>query len=553
MNRGSIRSWLCRRCYLVVPFLILLPSLLWTILDRSVWPWDQAWYGEVSIELYDKLNHDRGEWSKAMTSAFGIKTPGISWLGQFFVPLGQLLGSIDLGLHLSVLLCQGVTLVLVFRIAQALFPERGIWLPLAGCLLVGSAPLFVGLSHQYLVEPMQTLAVTWVFYAVVMSPRHTRLQRVSHLLASGSLAMLAKVSSPAYCLLPGLWALVSVFFRNPTDARTGWFAVLSHWLFFGVSLLLFASALAWYQENWPAPLKFAQQSASGEVSLHYGRPDVFLVKLAFWIKALQTGLFTPVAFWFALLLTAGGIVLAVRRFRKNRRISRLDLLVAICLVHVLLFLTVAARSNNEDPRFLLPLLPALAILCLRALAAIPGRWIVPVFIAVFLAQWAVIHATAFGYLKGTSCFWVIPCERDATKLDEVVKLVASTSDTQAGEANRTAVIGVELPWLNEFTCSYYAAQHNLVSKQRGYFIGLGYAETNEERAFHRVDAPNAQYFITLSGDFPKDDFNQVSEGIARRVARDSRYVPVNFRSSSGILVYRRTPILPIENKAGSKP
>src|SRR6266545_2399673 len=72
--------------------LSLAPSVLWIALDEHVWPWDQAWYGQVTVELYYTLREDPGEWLPAMVHAFGIKAPGTAWLGQWFVPLGALFG-----------------------------------------------------------------------------------------------------------------------------------------------------------------------------------------------------------------------------------------------------------------------------------------------------------------------------------------------------------------------------------------------------------------------------------------------------------------------------
>src|SRR6266851_854097 len=160
------RSWLPGSRILLALFysILLLPSFVWVFLDRSVWPWDQAWYGEVTVQLYSTLRHEPGKWLQAMIAAFGTKPPAIAWIGQWFVPFGKRMGSIDLALHLSVLLIQFLTLVMVWRLGREVFPERSRWLPAIGCLFVGSAPLFIGLSHQYFPEPLQNLAVLWIFY-----------------------------------------------------------------------------------------------------------------------------------------------------------------------------------------------------------------------------------------------------------------------------------------------------------------------------------------------------------------------------------------------------
>src|SRR5207253_1842232 len=78
------------------------PSIVWAFLDRSIWPWDPAWYGEVSADLWATLRTDAGNWGTAMAHAFGAKPPAVAWLGQFFIPLGGALGGDSTVLLLSI-------------------------------------------------------------------------------------------------------------------------------------------------------------------------------------------------------------------------------------------------------------------------------------------------------------------------------------------------------------------------------------------------------------------------------------------------------------------
>src|SRR5258708_17572767 len=41
----------------VVSVLLLLPGVYWVLKDKTVWPYDQAWYAEVSVELWYSLIH----------------------------------------------------------------------------------------------------------------------------------------------------------------------------------------------------------------------------------------------------------------------------------------------------------------------------------------------------------------------------------------------------------------------------------------------------------------------------------------------------------------
>ena len=154
--------------YLII-VLVLSPSMYWIAQDHSVWPWDQAWYGEVSAELWFTLLNSPGNWWPAMMGAFGTKAPGIAWVGQWFVPIGRMLGSMESGLLLSIMIVQFGTLALTYKFGKEFIPiSEGA--PLLVCLMVGSAPLFIAMSHQYFTEPLQLFAVTY-FYWIAASSR----------------------------------------------------------------------------------------------------------------------------------------------------------------------------------------------------------------------------------------------------------------------------------------------------------------------------------------------------------------------------------------------
>jgi hypothetical protein len=41
----------------LLPVAMVFPSLIWITIDESVWPWDQAFYGKGSVELFYTLIH----------------------------------------------------------------------------------------------------------------------------------------------------------------------------------------------------------------------------------------------------------------------------------------------------------------------------------------------------------------------------------------------------------------------------------------------------------------------------------------------------------------
>jgi hypothetical protein len=425
----------------------------------------------------------------------------------------------------------------------------GKWLvPLIGCLLVSSAPLFVGLSHQYLVEPMQGLAVAWIFYVALASTRWPRLKTLSHLLTASSLALLAKVSTPPYCLLPGLMALFNLVCPRVAKADMPRRNPVLAGLEFAGGLSLCTMTALWYYYNARTVFTNASLSASGSVAELYGRHGAFGNKLLYWIGMTQVGLFTPNVFKLsAFLAVAGGAAWLYRIWmRTHRSLTAVDLLAAAAFAQVAGILSVCALSINEDSRFLLPLLPAVAVLVMWALAQLQSRAVVVAFLLVLAHQWGSVHAFTLGWIErtpDTSC-WLIPVDRDSSHAQEVERLVRATAGEERS-ANRYNIVGVELRWLNFNTCNYYASQLRLQTRRLAYYTCLGYAEGDPAKAFARFKDFNSLYFITLEADHqppPSEPLNRVARSVLERVSQDSDFVRVPFSSAHHILVFeRRSP------------
>ena len=154
----------------LVAVLVISPSLVWIALDRSVWTWDPAGYAKGSVDLHYTLVSSPKDWLLLMLNVLHSQAPGVTWFGQFFVPGGYLLGSIDVGLLLSIWATQALTLWLMYQSIQEL-SRRNQLITITGCLVIASAPLSVAMSHQYLAEPLQLLAITWFVMIMSFAPR----------------------------------------------------------------------------------------------------------------------------------------------------------------------------------------------------------------------------------------------------------------------------------------------------------------------------------------------------------------------------------------------
>lgn len=531
----------------IVLFLFISPSIVWIILDQRVWAEDQSWYGQVSVSLFYHLTHSPLDWTKEMISAFGIKAPGIAWLGQFFVPIGQFIGSIEIGLLLSIIATQFSVLLLIYHIILKL--TDSILISIICCLFVSASPLSVGLTHLYLVEPLQTLSITWIILIMVFAPYWESKRIILHLISAVSLAMIAKITSPLYAF----GAILVIFYHvyNNRNVNKSVARVKSKSLLFKIkplyftTFLLMSGFLLWYGKNLPSILSFAIQSSSGEVSLLYGEKADFLPKIQYWLSVLQKSFFIPICLAFItilLLYIFTKIILKSRRAYKLLELSYFDICIIICLVQIISVLTVFSLNINQENRYILPILPYLAIVLSWILKNVNQKIIV-VFIG-FLLTWQLVmvqsQAFAFRSLNPDLSSWLYPVDISNNNKQLLTKVVDATCPQT--EKNRYNIIGLELPWFNANSASFFSAKQSLTKGFHCYYTSLGYAENDIEKTWQRLLDMNINYFVTLQPSLqakPADPFNQVSLPILERIQKTSKFTPCLFIDDQSILLYKQ--------------
>ena len=509
-------------------------SFAWIVLDHSVWPWDPAWYGEVSLDLYSTLRLDLHSWADSMLNAFGQKAPGVAWLGQLFVPLGGVFGSDGRALLLSIVLTQTATLALVYAAARRAAPGQRA-AALAAALLLAGAPLFVGLSHQYFAEPLQGLAVAWVLYVLVAALAWRPALTVSQLAGALGLGMLAKVSTPAYAGLPALAALALSIWaarRRPRDERP-WYrdrAVLLSTLLAGVLVI---GAAGWYLKNGRTALHHAAFAAGSEL---YGGGGSYLAKLSRWIDHLGDALFWDrIDVLLGVTLLAAGALIAARR----ARVDRTQLVqVAACAATVCVLLLLFARAANEDVRFLLGALPHVSLLLAFALAILPRPLVIAVMV-LLAAQFGLVNARALGVGERSSYPYLAQPVTDSALRERLQELVHATCTAKSD--GRISVVGGDYPWLNGNTLSLLADEEHTVGGHECEYTALGYAETDADAAWQRVLSLSAPYYVTIDYEDPA---NRLAPGLAAAVPSYDAFNRVNravFRRALGSGVYSVLP------------
>jgi hypothetical protein len=517
---------------------LLIPSALWIALDHAVWPWDPAWYGEVSVDLWFWLGHSLGQWCGLMATGLSMKPPGIVWIGQFFVPLGQFMGSIEAGLLLSVLLTQFGLLLLIFRIGQQILPDSRL-VPVAGAVFAAGGQLFVGLSHEFFPEPLQALSVAWVFFVVSKSGEWPKPRIALHIIAALILGALAKATSPLYCLFPLIYAAF-VFLRKPKTS-----SFIDEWRSLSSRLLMVACALAaiagafWYAHNLKYVWQHIREASSGQIALDYGFRASVTRKMIVWTNLLYQSFLAPYLLW---VLLAAALIAGAARFWpsavRSKPAPRIRLLLLLSLLQIAFLLLVLSSNDTVEPRYLLALLPSLAILFLSACAYLPGRSAVAILIVLCSLQWIAANDAALhtDHWITNRSQWLQRLDSNRSRFDELAHIIQITS-TAPGRYN---IVGVEVPWLNANSAAFFAAKNRLATGVRGYYTSLGYAQQDVGAALKRVDEFQTQYFITLDEPFqPAQNFvNVVSLPVLRALKGSSRFQLVPFASQNGVLILR---------------
>jgi hypothetical protein len=528
--------WIC----LGIAF-ALWPSFLWIVRDRSVWPWDQAWYGQVSTDLWNWLGQSSHNWVMSMADGVDIKPPGLVWLGQFFVGLRGLLGSVESSLLLSILLIQVVLLYILFKTGQAMFPGSSL-VPAIGVLFASGTQLLVGLSHQFFVEPLQAVAVAWAFYVAERSSEWPKPRVLVHLGSVLVLGALAKATTPVYVLLPVAYAVLQVLRRPAThdsaELKVGFSRALA--LAFGILGVMCA---LWYLRHFSDVWRHVHDSTTGDVALQYGSRDTIFNKLVVWTRLLRPSFLAPYLTWaFAAALILGPVRATLQRGPlAGRWFSKVRPIAVLSILQMALLLVTFSTTIAVDTRYMYALLPCLTVVFMQVCVFVPRKGLMALAL-IALAQWITVHAASLSpdVRIADRSEWLWPCEPDPSRYDDVVRAVRLTS---AGPEHNN-VVAIEAHWLNANSLEFFAAKERLATGRRAVFVSPGYAQKDPVAAYRRIDDYHAWYVVTLADAFqeaPPNFLNLTSLPVLQRIRSESRFTQVPFPSRNGLIVFKVGP------------
>jgi hypothetical protein len=534
---------------------LVLPSLVWVFLDRSIWPWDPSWYGEVSVDLWATLRTDVANWGSAMAHALGAasagKPPAVVWLGQFFVPLGGFVGGDATALLLSIVLTQAAIIGLVFAACRRIgLSDLAAGL---GALLVAASPLFVSMGHAYFAEPIQTLAVAWALFGVASATRWPVALTFVQIPGIIAFAMLAKLSSPPYVAAP-LLAMVFLALVGPSEGRRAAPPFWKDWRVIAsavLSVVLVYGAISWYVINHVAALEHARLAAQNTGL--FGTSQGFVEELHSWLDRLRDASFLPHIGLVLLALSIAALVLLIRRRGVKPTLDPRFVMAAACVITVAVVVVLFATQPNSDVRFILAVVPCVAIAVAIVIDASGSRNLVVAAAVVAAVEFGFVQLQSFGKKPVSSMSYpalVAPVSNTAFA-KELNDVVGATCNTEtAGKIN---MVGAEYPWFNHNNLEMLAFERYRLNGLRCYYTALGYASTDPEAGWARVKQFASPYYISIDyGDasnplpkeeqsliVPADPFNVINTAVFKRVVASRIYHLVPGSREDGLVLLKR--------------
>ncbi|POR47355.1 dolichyl-phosphate-mannose-protein mannosyltransferase [Bosea psychrotolerans] len=519
-------------------------SFLWVLRDTSVWPWDQAWYGEVALDLAQSRRGSGWEWLRASLAAFGSKPPLLAWVAQFFAPLSRWLGDVEPALLMVNVLAQLATLLLIARICARM--GCGVLAQLAGVLAFGGSSLSLGLSHQFLTETLQMLSVAIMLDLIWKVERRAVASTILWGVLIMAFAMLVKASSFTFAIPFAAYCIVACVIRM--DARQAARPVVVLLLALAAAVVC-AACIGWYWVNWAPMTQHFRNATSNDIALAYGSVGTLGSKLSLWTQSLALALSpwpfvavvigAPIALAFAVSLA--NVVKAPRNQWPLLALDNGFLYAGALIGTIALTVLGLATQINEETRFLSPTLPMIAVLLGWALTVLRWRWLqLLALIAVACnAVYAVSFAHGYNPLGLQPSVWLKPVNLDADRKNLLARAV--TESCSASRPNRYAIIGVEYPSFNGNSAAFFSAKQQRKTRYRCYYTSLGYAEADLDKALARIDSLDADYLITFTPDRQHDPdlFNRISSVVAERLSSDPRFTATQDRDSGLMIFHRR--------------
>jgi hypothetical protein len=438
-----------------------------------------------------------------MLDVFSYKPNALIWLGQAFLPLAFLVPSVSTALLFTTVAAQAFTIVFVYLSLRAL-SSGTVVLSATACLVVASAPLFILFAHYYLVETLQTMTVAWFFLILSRAPTWNRSLLVAQLIAATAVALASKEIQLLFCVWPGLVACIYWLQspRRPEVSPAQKHLTIVSWV---LAIPMAALTAAWYFYNFKAVYGHLLEGTYGQgVKTLWGKEDTYLNTLAYWVQTAREINFLPGLAELSLLIAMSGLVLYAARVKRAP--THFSVCAGVAALQIVTVVMVFSLSPTRQPRYLLPILPYVALVIGWGLAQINRASVTALAFAVFAIQFVLLHGQALNLLPVTSP-WVMPVKHLADTGRILDSLVARTCPESSPHpmwniiAIEPSIPEIRGDWLAPDPANYVVARQRFrrggaLLCHYGYF-GEGFFGSEVSQAWESMLARQTQYVVVV--------------------------------------------------------
>lgn len=520
--------------------LLLVPVILWWILDERVWPWDPSHLGYESIDLYNSWDGGFRYWLWMFFHGVGNKAPGLIWAAHFFVPVtGMVPGGMDTVLRSLVWISLHAALCLCWLMVRRLTGDSRT--AYVSVLFLSGFPFFVAMSETVLMEPMQ-FAATCAVWTVAIFARNIPLPAIIGLLGMAvSLGLAAKIPAPLFFFVPSAYSAWVIFDKiNKRD-----FGRFLQWLvWLPPALILGATVLLWYFLNFEQVVYKVDSSATGELASRWGHEAGFADKLFFWSKSLLVNGLFPVL-WPHQIVLAGMLVVTLfpfwKRPREHEPLFSNNQRLFICLsgVQILLVILFFTQMITVIERLIYAAYVSVIIFISLLIAPSLGGRQAKLYWIAGAVLYVTTHSVHLG-LKLTSLGADIP---------SITQPVSQAFEQSQSELAMNVLndpvfdgvyhfCGANFDWLNVDTLNYHAAKLSVDNGVRSYFASFGLMP-DLDGMWARVHGELGS-FVTSSPDYLAKDqtaFGPVLLALRERIRVDQRFQLLEIPGLEAIEIY----------------
>lgn len=484
----------------IVSFFIMLPAVIWISYDTSPFGGDQSWYAKASIELYKAWSVSPKVWVREMIRVLEFKAPGIVWIGQFFVPIGLFFGSIDSALMFSILIILALALSLIYLSIHTLSDGQTLT-ALIGCYFIALSPLFLGLFCQYLTEPMQLLSTAWFIFILSRSLQWAPSLILTQLLSASFFAILAKASTPIYCVIIGGFLIFYIFRVKQRNCPWVWMqrsTLLT--IFFSIPLIVLT--LLWYVKNINSVIMHISNASVGSVAAVWGKVDSYWGTLIYWLDASGKWLFFPLTLIIGSAFVATGFL--KKLIKKDSVQKHFSLCAVFSVIQIFVVLLFFSKSDNREPRYLFALLAYIAVVVAWGISQFHKSYIVLLAAIIIIGNWLIGWGYGLGKIGiSTSISDRIKpldrCGNDAKILNQIVMRTCNES-SQHKYLNIIAIDPLlKGDWLAPVPADYEAIKLQLFSKINGSchfgYIGDNFFGASAKKAWESITSLRPTFVI----------------------------------------------------------